>query len=380
VTDRSENRLAPMLSPLSLAACAAWAAVWFSLDGLMARDPSLGWLARGCALVFLAAFLTDDWLLDRFGRRVMAAHAAGMALVSLPPIALTPGGAAPILLILLAAQLGARYEGRVLWSCLLAVNLAAALVILTYWPSSRYLWLSIVAYGSFQVFAALVMRYAMRAEQMSQALRIANADLVATRGLLAEGVRDQERLRLSRDLHDVAGHKLTALKLNLTALTRDAATHPDPRLALCAQLADELMADIRGVVQTLRAEDGIDLEDTLRTMASALPRPRLELEVDRLARPATLGQAEAVLRTVQEALTNAARHSEARTLWAVLSREPGRLHLDLRDDGRRQGELRSGNGLRGMRERLEALGGGLDIGHTQTGGVHLKAWLPLAAP
>jgi signal transduction histidine kinase len=380
VTDRSENRLAPMLSPLSLAACAAWAAVWFSLDGLMARDPSLGWLARGCALVFLAAFLTDDWLLDRFGRRVMAAHAAGMALVSLPPIALTPGGAAPILLILLAAQLGARYEGRVLWSCLLAVNLAAALVILTYWPSSRYLWLSIVAYGSFQVFAALVMRYAMRAEQMSQALRIANADLVATRGLLAEGVRDQERLRLSRDLHDVAGHKLTALKLNLTALTRDAATHPDPRLALCAQLADELMADIRGVVQTLRAEDGIDLEDTLRTMASALPRPRLELEVDRHARPATLGQAEAVLRTVQEALTNAARHSEARTLWAVLSREPGRLHLDLRDDGRRQGELRSGNGLRGMRERLEALGGGLDIGHTQTGGVHLKAWLPLAAP
>jgi signal transduction histidine kinase len=380
VTDRSENRLAPMLSPLSLAACAAWAAVWFSLDGLMARDPSLGWLARGCALVFLAAFLTDDWLLDRFGRRVMAAHAAGMALVSLPPIALTPGGAAPILLILLAAQLGARYEGRVLWSWLLAVNLAAALVILTYWPSSRYLWLSIVAYGSFQVFAALVMRYAMRAEQMSQALRIANADLVATRGLLAEGVRDQERLRLSRDLHDVAGHKLTALKLNLTALTRDAATHPDPRLALCAQLADELMADIRGVVQTLRAEDGIDLEDTLRTMASALPRPRLELEVDRLARPATLGQAEAVLRTVQEALTNAARHSEARTLWAVLSREPGRLHLDLRDDGRRQGELRSGNGLRGMRERLEALGGGLDIGHTQTGGVHLKAWLPLAAP
>jgi signal transduction histidine kinase len=140
------------------------------------------------------------------------------------------------------------------------------------------------------------------------------------------------------------------------------------------------MADIRGVVQTLRAEDGIDLEDTLRTMASALPRPRLELEVDRHARPATLGQAEAVLRTVQEALTNAARHSEARTLWAVLSREPGRLHLDLRDDGRRQGELRSGNGLRGMRERLEALGGGLDIGHTQTGGVHLKAWLPLAAP
>ena len=57
----------------------------------------------------------------------------------------------------------------------------------------------------------------------------------------------------------------------------------------------------------------------------------------------------------------------------------GGLRLDIRDDGRGRGELRPGNGLGGMRERLEAAGGGLDVRRTDTGGVHLQAWLPEAA-
>ena len=56
------------------------------------------------------------------------------------------------------------------------------------------------------------------------------------------------------------------------------------------------------------------------------------------------------------------------------------MQLDIRDDGREAGaRLQPGNGLTGMRERLEAAGGGLQVGRTDTGGVHLQAWLPAPA-
>jgi signal transduction histidine kinase len=128
----------------------------------------------------------------------------------------------------------------------------------------------------------------------------------------------------------------------------------------------------------MRQGEGVDLQAAIRGLAGRFPRPRLELEIADDARPANLQQAETLLRAVQEALVNAARHSQANTLWVVLRREDGQLRLDLRDDGRGAGELTPGNGLRGMRERLEAGGGGLSLRRTETGGVHLQAWLPAA--
>src|SRR3546814_7829607 len=114
------------------------------------------------------------------------------------------------------------------------------------------------------------MRYAAQAQAMSEELRAVNADLLATRELLAESARDNERLRLSRELHDIAGHKLTALKINLAALAREA-RDDDERVRLCARLADELLAEIRGVIEQMRTDDGIELGAALAAIAS--PRP-----------------------------------------------------------------------------------------------------------
>jgi signal transduction histidine kinase len=197
--------------------------------------------------------------------------------------------------------------------------------------------------------------------------------------LLAETARDSERLRLSRELHDVAGHKLTALKLNLAALARDPRFATDEQVRLCSRLADELLADIRGVVMQMRQDEGLDLGAALQALATPFPRPSMHLQIEPQARVASLAQAEAVLRAVQEGLTNAVRHSQAHNLWVVLRRDGGNLRLDIRDDGRGAGDLSAGNGLRGMRERLEGVGGGLDVSRTDTGGVHLQAWLPVAA-
>jgi len=192
----------------------------------------------------------------------------------------------------------------------------------------------------------------------------------------AASARDAERLHIARELHDVAGHKLTALKLNLVAQGRASGRDDTGGLDLCARLVDELLGDIRSVVARMRHDEGLDLRAALAAMAAPFPCPRTHLEIDRDARAATLAQAEALLRMAQEALTNAARHSQARNLWLVLRRDGDRLQLDIRDDGRGTGELRPGNGLSGMRERLEAAGGGLALERTGTGGVHLMAWVP----
>jgi signal transduction histidine kinase len=146
----------------------------------------------------------------------------------------------------------------------------------------------------------------------------------------------------------------------------------------CLRLSDELLADIRGVVDTLRAHDGIDLHAALTALAPALPRPRLRLELAADARVSGLNPAQALLRCTQEGLTNALRHSSAENLVLRLMSTAQGVELQIEDDGRATMVPVFGNGLNGMRERLAALGGGLDIEIVDGGGLRLRARLPAA--
>jgi signal transduction histidine kinase len=285
----------------------------------------------------------------------------------------------PILLVVALAQLAQMLPLAWLALGCLAINAGMYAIYRNLWQAPAP-GTAALLHASFQLFAMITGWYAYTAGRSRDALAVANAELMATRSLLAESVRDSERLRLSRELHDVAGHSLTALKLNLRALQRQPALADDAQLALCARLADELLADIRGLVQQMRLHDGVELGELLQRLAAPFPKPKLHLDLEDGLRVPSLEQAEAVLRTVQEALTNAARHGSADNLWLRVHRDGGRLHLEIRDDGRGGaggGELRFGNGLTGMRERLEAIGGGVDAGRGGDGGVRLSAWLPV---
>jgi signal transduction histidine kinase len=371
--------LRSLLAPLNFAAYVAWAAIGSELWRF--RLPSADWaqgqpvqaLAVGLHLLFLALFLAHVL------RPALARAATVLQLLAaLAVLALVKSSTAPILLVIVAAQ------GVQLWPLpgvvagFVATNAAAYLIYSQLWGGSSAT-VTTVLHASFQAFAGVTAWYAHRAEQARDELVAVNADLLATRSLLAESARDSERLRLSRELHDIAGHKLTALKLNLSALARDPRFAGTDAVPLCAQLADELLADIRGVVQQMRLHDGMDLRSAIGALAAPFPRPRVHLELAGEARVADVAQAEAVLRTVQEALTNAARHGNAENVWVVLRREAGEIALDIRDDGRGVGALRFGNGLRGMRERLEALGGQLQAERNSAGGVRLLARFPVAA-
>lgn len=374
-----------LFTPLNLAGLLTWAAIAWEVVVLGAGAPPgreaptpTAWLAA-LQLAYLALFavvLGHEESPDppRYLRAcVLLQYGLAFALMLL-----ARSSTLPILLILCAIQVVHLWAPRPAAVLLLVVNLGLYVIYAYVWKFGSPA-IGVLMVACFQAFAASAAWFGISAERARAELAAVNADLLATRSLLAESARDGERLRLSRELHDVAGHKLTALKLNLAALARDPRFAEESQVALCARLADELLADIRGVVQQMREGEGLELGPAITALASPFPRPRLHVQIDPQARVGTLAQAEALLRTVQEGLTNAARHSQAGNLWVVLRREAGGLRLDIRDDGRGRGELRPGNGLGGMRERLEAAGGGLDVRRTDTGGVHLQAWLPEAA-
>jgi signal transduction histidine kinase len=373
----------PLFSPLNIAGYVAWAAIGFELiyTNWAPPDwrpgPASPWLLGGLHVAFLVMFatvITRDDPPQALRRTLLLAQVALLFVL----MAIARASALPILGILCAIQVVHLWAPRPALALMAAFNVGLLLMYRYVWDLESPL-ISTIMHASFQGFAALTAWFAITAERARDALATMNADLLATRSLLAESARDSERLRLSRELHDVAGHKLTALKLNLAALARDPRLQGVDQVALCARLADELLADIRGVVAQMRQHDGLDLGVALAVLAGPFPRPRLHLDIAEDARVGSIAQAEAVLRAVQEGLTNAVRHSQAQNLWVVLRREGEALRLDIRDDGRGAGEVQAGNGLNGMRERLESVGGGLDVHRTDTGGVHLQAWLPVAA-
>jgi signal transduction histidine kinase len=367
-----------LASPLLAAAVVAWAAVWLTTVGqLSAQNPALAWPARAGLILFMLCFLLSTTCEGQNGRPLRDLGYIGQLLAIFFLFALGRSGSTGILMVLFVASFTLRFSTRIELALLGLFNAALFSIMTWRWGMNPQAALTVImAWGGFQAFAALTMRYAKRSERMADELRTVNADLLATRSLLEETARDQERLRLSRELHDVAGHKLTALKLNLRALERKNGPSDHDELAVSAQLVDELLDELRGLVRHLRSNDGLDLREALDRLARPLPRPKVEIEVKAGSRVPRAEQAEALLRVAQEALTNAARHGAARRAWLVLGSAGDDIELCIDDDGQVRWPLSPGNGLTGMRERVQALGGCLQLAPSPRGGLSLRVTLP----
>jgi signal transduction histidine kinase len=377
------SRWSGPLSPLSLAVYLVWIGIAFQpwTDWRRGHLPwsaaTLLGLAGLCAvpLLYIVLAANSEPGADQGRQRRLRV----LALLQLPAALLAcwafGGGSMPVLLIVVAGVLGALYPPRTVIALMLLADAAVLLMLQQRWGWAEAL-ASMLSYGAFQIFSGLITAYARSAEEARDAALRINSELLATRRLLLESARGEERLRLSRELHDVVGHKLTALKLQLRLLARQAGSDSAGE---CERLADELLADVRGVVGAMRRYEGIELQQALAALVPALPQPQVSLELAPEARAADLAQAQALLRCAQEGLTNALRHSGAERVLIRLQAEAGGLLLSVEDDGRARQLPQPGNGLRGMRERLEALGGRLELALREGGGLRLRAWLPQAA-
>lgn len=360
------------LAPLNFAAYVTWLAVLLAVWHASGKLPAVEAVpARAIAVALLGVFVVAFSLVERAplaGLATLLASTFGLLMLG-------PSDTAPVLLIIVAAVAAVRLPPRTAIALIVCANIALFAVLLFRWP--RYnAWLMTMIYGGFQCFAAFAAHAVRRANDNSEELRQVNAHLVATRMLLAESARDGERLRLSRELHDVSGHKLTALKLNLAVLAKDASLEQRSELATARTLVDELLHDIRGVVAQLRTHDGIDLREAIARLAEPLPFAHVHVQVDEDARVNDAERAAALIRLAQESLTNAAKHASPQNVWLRLTRERDLLQLVVEDDGRLTYPVHPGHGLTGMRERVAALGGELEIGPAQTGGLRICARLP----
>jgi signal transduction histidine kinase len=234
------------------------------------------------------------------------------------------------------------------------------------------------AYAGFQVFAAATAWLAASERASREQLADANAELVATRELLAETSRVSERLRIARDLHDTLGHHLTALSLNLDVAARLSNGSAADKVREAHAITKLLLSDVRDVVSRIRESGHVNLVASLRSLADATAEPRVHLDLpDTLVVPDP-AQAEVLFRCVQEVITNAARHAGAANLWITLRRRDEGIEIHARDDGRGVRDVIFGHGLRGMQERLQEYAGQLRVESAPGRGFEIHGWLPSA--
>jgi len=231
-------------------------------------------------------------------------------------------------------------------------------------------------------FSSLVFVTALVAKQQAQARdeqRRLNAELRATRLLLAESARINERTRISRELHDLLGHHLTALSLNLEVAGHLVEGRAKEHVSQAHTLARLLLTDVREAVSHLREDGAIDLTAALQPLAENVPGLDIHMEIEQ---PLTLDdpeRAHVLLRCTQEIITNVVRHAAADNLWITARSSGGLITMRARDDGRGADQLAVGNGLRGMRERLAQYGGQLTIETRPEAGFRLCLELPVSA-
>jgi signal transduction histidine kinase len=226
------------------------------------------------------------------------------------------------------------------------------------------------------LFAFMSSVVVLRQNAARDELRRVNSELRATQSLLAENTRIAERVRIARELHDLVGHHLTALTLNLEVVTHLVDGKVLEHVQQAHSLARLLLADVREVVSDMRKDDMVDLSDALHTLIEGVPKPRIHLDLPAQEIMTEPQRAQVLLRCVQEMITNSVRHAQAGNLWIRLSITGDGLAMSARDDGIGADKVSMGNGLSGMAERLKQLGGKLEIESEPGAGFALHTWVP----
>ena len=201
------------------------------------------------------------------------------------------------------------------------------------------------------------------------------AELRAARAEVAQHATDRERSRIARDLHDLLGHSLSLITLKgelATRLLPEGAPGVDEVRDMVA-LSREALQQVRDAVSGYRQPT---LATELMAARVALRAAGMDLEVQQDV-GALDRETEAVLGwVIREGCTNVIRHSGAKHCRIHLTRNPGELKIEVANDGWRVPQVPAGNGLRGLEERLSALGGTLDAFALPTAGFRLVATVP----
>jgi two-component system, NarL family, sensor histidine kinase DesK len=194
--------------------------------------------------------------------------------------------------------------------------------------------------------------YFAQRTRMFHKLKVANAEIEHL-------AKVAERERIARDLHDVLGHTLSVIILKSELAGKLIDQNPERAKAEIndvEQTSRAALADVRSTIRGYRADS---LEAELKQAKATLETAGVSVKSESQEVRLTPAQESVVALVVREAVTNVVRHARARNCHLRLMPVNGNCRVEIQDDGRGGGPV-EGNGLRGMRERIEALGGTLE--------------------
>ena len=239
---------------------------------------------------------------------------------------------------------------------------------------------SLVHEGQLVDAAAAAVRLALENARLQVQLRAQLEEVRQSRARLVEAA-DSERQRVERDLHDGAQQQLVTLLLSMQVTKTEALRNSDletaelvdANMAALKQALQELRELARGIHPTILTQAG--LVPAIRSLTERCPMPvevTEELGDVRLAPPLEA----ALYFVVSEAITNAVKHSKGRRMCVSIGRRLGLAIVEISDDGVGGADLSVGSGLRGLTDRVAAVGGHLVVKSDHAGGTTIHAEVP----
>lgn len=245
-----------------------------------------------------------------------------------------------------------------------------------YWGLEHMIY-SAPLYGMLCLFTLVMINSWIRENQAREVSQQMNRELLAAQSLLKEATKQSERIRIARDIHDLVGHHLTALTINLQVAMHRSQGEAKEQVEKSYAIAKLLLADVREAVTEIREKSDIELRQSLEALVSSIPRLKVKLELQENLAITNVELADTLLKCVQESLTNSLKHSHSDNFNIVLFRNNKDLILEMRDNGRRREEQRNrsgqtvkvvpGNGLIGMKERIAMFGGKIKFANDNEG-------------
>jgi signal transduction histidine kinase len=336
--------------------------MWQLHQHTLTSPRGLGWMA--CYVAFIVCFYFHDR-----ARPLIIITQTGLAIAC---CFLQPNGFQPVLLVIVAAQLASQPVALALTWIVVQSGVVAVSN-----PKQDGSLLVMLGYIAFQLFAFFSVRIAIREERARQQLAETNAELRVATELLEMNSRTAERLRIARDLHDLLGHHLAALSINLEVARHITDGEAREQIEKSQAVTKLLLSDVRDVVSRMREDEPVDLTAAVKSLSDVIQKPALHLELAPDLAITNASVAQVALRAIQEIITNSVRHSGARNLWLKLKAIDNMLTIESRDDGCGTDAVRFGNGLRGMRERVEEARGAIEVTSMRGRGFAVDVRLPL---
>ncbi len=337
-------RLLPKNSEFNWAYFSAFYFAFFLIDPIMSHFSPVKWLFTilgtiAFLLLYFGLFWANDWRAKL--------HVIGMVALG---VAYTPyNGGADTFFIFAAAVLPFLLENEAdAFKWLLAIE---AVIVLSWRGFHQSMWYLFFSAGLTALVGITNLHFAQRMR--------ANKKLLRAQEEIEHLAKVAERERIARDLHDVLGHTLSVIALKSELAGKLIERDPEragKEIGEVEQISRQALADVRDAIRGYRAK-GLAAE--LAYAKTTLETAGLAVQCDAATTVQLPAMQESVLAlAVREAVTNVVRHAHAKTCRLRIEQQNGSCQLEIQDDGLGCSSS-EGNGLRGMRERVEMLGGTL---------------------